>query len=76
ANADKARALVRRAVPMLGKRAASCAKGCHTALENAIITHPDKRSRAMVKKLAAVAGRVLGVQKGRRRAPSARKGSR
>ena len=66
-NAEKARALVRRAVPALAARTASCAKGCHTALENAIITHPDKRSRAMVKKLAAVAGRVLGTKKVRRK---------
>ena len=66
-NAAKARALVRRAVPALSKRAVSCARGCHTALENAIITHPEKRSRAMVKKLAAIAGRVLGAKKGRRK---------
>jgi 5'-methylthioadenosine phosphorylase len=58
-NADKARALVRRVVPALAARTAACARGCHTALENAIITHPAKRSRTMVKKLAAVAGRVL-----------------
>ena len=69
-NAEKARALVRRAVPALAERTTSCAKGCHTALENAIITHPDKRSRAMVKKLSAVAGRVLAIprpKKGRRK---------
>ncbi|MCC7017625.1 MAG: S-methyl-5'-thioadenosine phosphorylase, partial [Rhodospirillales bacterium] len=59
-NAAKARALVRKVVPALAKRTAPCAKGCHAALENAIITHPGKRSRTMVKKLSAVAGRVLG----------------
>ena len=66
-NAELARALVRRVVPALASRAVSCAKGCHTALENAIITHPDKQSRVMVKKLSAVAGRVLGAQKGKRK---------
>jgi 5'-methylthioadenosine phosphorylase len=59
-NADKARALIRRVVPALAARTESCAKGCHTALDNAVITHPEKRSRVMVKKLSAVAGRVLG----------------
>ena len=63
ANADRARELVRRVVPKLGRRAASCDKGCHTALEYAIITHPDKRSPVMARKLAAVAGRVLGAGK-------------
>ena len=73
ANAEKARALVRRAVPTLGHRTGPCGRGCHTALENAIITHPGKRSRAMVKKLAAVAGRVLGGGKaGKRRKRRAR----
>ena len=67
ANAAKARALVRRAVPALGRRTGSCGRGCHTALESAIITSPEKRSRVMVKKLAAVAGRVLGTKKGRRK---------
>ncbi len=66
-NADKARALIRRVVPTLAARMASCVKGCHTALENAIITHPEKRSPAMVKKLSAVAGRVLGAHKARRK---------
>ncbi|MBM3564820.1 MAG: S-methyl-5'-thioadenosine phosphorylase [Alphaproteobacteria bacterium] len=63
ANADKARELVRRVVPRLGARRGACEKGCHTALEYAIITHPAKRNPAMAKKLSAVAGRVLGVGK-------------
>mgnify|MGYP001559495433 CR=1 FL=1 len=72
-NAAKARALVRRSVPALGKRSAPCGRGCHTALENAIITSPEKRSRAMVKKLAAVAGRVLGAGKAGKRTKGRRR---
>lgn len=58
-NADKARALVKAVVPKLSGQAGPCAKGCHSALDNAIITHPDARDPAMVEKLSAVAGRVL-----------------
>ena len=63
ANAEKARALVKRVVPKLAVRAARCAQGCHTALETAIITAPEKRDPAMAEKLAAVAGRVLKVKR-------------
>lgn len=58
-NADKARALVKEVVPRLSGRAELCAKGCHTALDNAIITQPDVRDPGMVAMLDAVAGRVL-----------------
>ena len=60
-NADKARALVREVVPMLAGRTETCYAGCHTALENALITAPDARDPALVEKLSAIAGRVLGV---------------
>jgi len=64
-NADKARALVKAVTPKLAGRDAACAEGCHTALENAVITAPDARDSTMVKKLDAVAGRVLkGAGKG------------
>ncbi|MEW5726890.1 MAG: S-methyl-5'-thioadenosine phosphorylase [Pseudomonadota bacterium] len=59
ANADRARALVKAIAPRLRYRAGPCAKGCHTALDHAIITHPDARDPAVVKTLDAVAGRVL-----------------
>ena len=59
-NAHKARALVRAVVPRLAGRSESCPCGCHTALENAIITAPEARDPGMVRKLSAVAGRVLG----------------
>jgi len=58
-NADRARALVKAIVPYIGGRKDVCAKGCHTALEHAIITHGDKRDQSLVAKLDAVAGRVL-----------------
>ncbi len=59
-NADHGRDLVRETAPKLAGRDESCGDGCHTALETAIITHPDARDPAMVEKLSAVAGRVLG----------------
>ncbi len=59
-NADKARSLVRAVAPRLTGRAESCGSGCHTALENALITAPEARDPAMIEKLSAVAGRVLG----------------
>jgi 5''-deoxy-5''-methylthioadenosine phosphorylase len=59
ANADNARGLVRAIVPHVGRREGPCCKGCHTALEHALITHPDKRDPALLSRLDAVAGRVL-----------------
>ena len=59
-NAGKARSLVRAVAPRLADRRESCQAGCHTALENAIITAPEARDPAMTQKLSAVAGRVLG----------------
>jgi 5'-methylthioadenosine phosphorylase len=61
-NAAKARALVTRVVPGLGERREACWAGCHTALENAIVTAPEKRDPALVARLDAVAGRVLGLE--------------
>jgi len=58
-NADKGRALVKAVAPKLAGRTVSCTSGCQTALDTAIITAPDVRDPAMVKKLDAVAGRVL-----------------
>ncbi|MBR9972997.1 S-methyl-5'-thioadenosine phosphorylase [Magnetospirillum sulfuroxidans] len=58
-NADRARALVKAIVPHIGHRQDTCAKGCHTALEHAIITHKDKIDPMVAGKLDAVAGRLL-----------------
>ncbi|WP_340115706.1 S-methyl-5'-thioadenosine phosphorylase [Pelagibius sp. 7325] len=58
-NADKARALIKQAVPKLSGRAAPCTKGCHHALDAALITHPQARDPELLARLDAVAGRVL-----------------
>ncbi|MDH3335294.1 MAG: S-methyl-5'-thioadenosine phosphorylase [Rhodospirillaceae bacterium] len=58
-NADKGRALVKKIAPALSTRDISCVDGCHNALDVAIITAPEARDKDMVKKLDAVAGRVL-----------------
>ena len=59
-NAEKARALVKSVVPVLGAPRGPCAAGCDRALDHAIITAPDKRNPALMAKLDAVAGRLLG----------------
>ncbi len=59
-NAEHARAMIRDAAPRLHDRETPCPAGCHTALDNAIITGPDARDPAIAAKLDAVAGRVLG----------------
>ena len=62
ANADKARRLVAAVVPLLAGRPAPCAAGCDRALEHAVLTAPERRDPAMLSKLDAVAGRVLGIR--------------
>ena len=59
ANADNARALVADVVPTLGAPRPPCLQGCDRALEHALITPPQHRDPALMKKLDAVAGRVL-----------------
>ena len=59
-NAEKARGLIKRLAPRLRDHRGPCAKGCQTALEFAIITAPEARDPAMVERLDAIAGRVLG----------------
>ncbi len=58
-NAAKARALVKRVVPKLRERSAACHVGCHTVLDTAIVTQAAARDPGLVRKLDAVAGRVL-----------------
>jgi 5'-methylthioadenosine phosphorylase len=58
-NAGHARDLVRALAARISGRAAPCGAGCHTALDNAIITPPDSRDRLLASRLDAVAGRVL-----------------
>ncbi|HTS39125.1 MAG TPA: S-methyl-5'-thioadenosine phosphorylase, partial [Xanthobacteraceae bacterium] len=55
----KAKSLVAAAVPLIAADAA-CPQGCRHALDAALITAPERRDAALVQKLDAVAGRVLG----------------
>lgn len=59
-NAEKAQRLVAAVAPKLSGGRDVCNAGCDRALEVALITAPEARDPAMAKKLAAVAGRVLG----------------
>jgi len=58
-NADKGRSLVKAVSSKLAVRTELCEKGCERALDTAIITAPDARDPDMLKKLDAVAGRLL-----------------
>lgn len=58
-NADAARALIKELPALLGTERTPCPQGCDTALEYALITAPEARDPELMKKLDAVAGRVL-----------------
>jgi 5'-methylthioadenosine phosphorylase len=60
ANADKARSLVKDMIPRLAKRNQACEKGCHTALDTAMITAPTARDAGMINKLHPIVARALG----------------
>ena len=59
ANADNARALVKRVAPKVAALDRPCPSGCHRVLDDAIITGPEARDPKVVRMLDAVAGRVL-----------------
>jgi 5'-methylthioadenosine phosphorylase len=59
-NSDNARRLVADVIPRIGADAGTCPYGCDRALEHAILTAPEARDPALVAKLDAIAGRVLG----------------
>ena len=59
ANADKARSLVKTAAPRVGADPAAVACSCRFALDHALLTAPAARDPQMVRRLDAVAGRVL-----------------
>jgi 5'-methylthioadenosine phosphorylase len=59
ANADKAKRLVVRLAHVLPREHEPCPIGSDRALETALITAPGARDPALIKKLDAVAGRVL-----------------
>ncbi len=58
-NADRGRALVANTVPRLAGQRSSCPHGCDRALDNALITAPEARDPDLLRRLDAVAGRVL-----------------
>jgi 5'-methylthioadenosine phosphorylase len=58
-NADAARRMIKALPALLDTVHPPCPQGCDTALEHALITAPDARDPEMIKKLDAVAGRVL-----------------
>jgi 5'-methylthioadenosine phosphorylase len=60
ANSARARELIARAIPRLGADPAACPHDCDRTLDTAILTAPDARDPALVARLDAVAGRVLG----------------
>ena len=59
-NADRAAALVGRVLGEFPEEHEPCPNGSDRALEHALITHAEARDPELVKKLDAVAGRVLG----------------
>ena len=58
-NADRGRALVAEAARRLAGRRPLCPHGCDVALETALITAPEARDPELMRRLSAVAGRVL-----------------
>ena len=59
-NAEHARTVIRNAAPVLAAGAGPCPCGCDRALEQTVITAPDARDPAAVRRLSVIAGRVLG----------------
>jgi 5'-methylthioadenosine phosphorylase len=59
ANADKARKLVGGVIPRLAAHAGTCPRGCDRVLDHAFLTAPAARDPEVMKRLDAVAGRVL-----------------
>ncbi len=59
ANAENARALVKKVAPMVKRDREAAGCSCRTALEHALITAPAARDPELVRRLDAVAGRLL-----------------
>ena len=60
ANAERARRLVADAAKGLAARPHPCPHGCDRALETAILTAPEARDPELLRRLDAIAGRILG----------------
>ena len=58
-NADLGRALVTSLAPRLRGRPVPCPQGCDRALDGALITDPAARDPEALRRLSAIAGRVL-----------------
>ena len=58
-NADNAKSLVKGSSSVIASDETSSQCDCKFSLENAIITSPEHRDKLLVKKLEAVAGRLL-----------------
>jgi 5'-methylthioadenosine phosphorylase len=65
ANVDKAHDLIERLARDFPREHPPCPIGSDRALDVAIITAPEARDPALLRKLDAVAGRVLGAPRGR-----------
>ena len=61
-NAENAKNLIKTVVPTLAERQESCEIGCHTALDNAIITARDAIEAESIKVLDPIVGRALGTK--------------
>ncbi|MEM8790115.1 MAG: S-methyl-5'-thioadenosine phosphorylase [Pseudomonadota bacterium] len=59
-NVEKAKTLIAALVPTLGAEREPCPYGCDRALDYALLTAPEARDPILLRKLDAVAGRVLG----------------
>jgi 5'-methylthioadenosine phosphorylase len=59
-NADKARNMIKKVAPMLHSDATASTCVCRSALQHALITPPQDRDPAMIKRLDVIAGRLLG----------------
>jgi len=59
-NVETSKALIRAALPAIHAGDFPCGSGCNRALDHAVLTPPDGRDPALVARLDAVAGRVLG----------------
>jgi len=61
-NVSHAQNLIRDVVPRLAARRELCDRGCHTALDGAVMTAPDAYDPKLVSKLDAVCGRFLAAR--------------
>jgi len=62
ANAEKARALVKKVAPRIKADTAAAGCSCRSALGHALITAPEARDPEMLRRLDAIAGRVLNTK--------------